>query len=759
MSQSANTADVTRRSSSPSSPRRRRRRNSSNTTFRSAEQKGPFAFSTAAAVAASPADSAESSDESDQRQIAEARAILACTDSTSANELPSSLQLSSSSSTHDRDLANVQLTAPLLNSHPVSSDLIGEKNTNTTTGSNSFETKGTETVDKRPLSPMSSKTVVRAVTKTATAAASPKKSTADREMLKLPEPQSTSVLSYIVRPFTTMLAASASVFFWHPLSVVSMIGPQRMRLLAQRRLPSTQAEDDNQIGPNSLYDGFRYAHRRAARVALDGKDGDSDSNDEFLDDDTVDFKEQRRRVKEALGDVERRIASLERRRDRLLDRLENLDDDDTPPATASVVASEPGLPRGLPMDQLQGHSLSSSEDARSSAKTTRRRQRTSSETVPTCRHTLTGHDGIVTCIDLDFTTGRVVSGSSDRTVRVWDGNIGECEHILSDHSGSIYCLQLEGEQLITGSQDRTIRQWDLSKLNAKNERSSHRRSRRGTKETDTTQLETEEQEDTEAVAADNANANDTEEQMANDNVADGKSHRRHRKNKIIQDTLLAEEPANDSCLVNTLTGHTDAVTCLHFDANCLVSGSADRTLRQWDLATGTCVLHMDAWWAAHGARPPPSNAYASSSDSFVGALQFWQYALCSGTADGIIRMWDLRTGQTHRTLSGHAGPVNCLQFDQRSVVSGGQDGTIKIWDLRTGEVFDTVNFERPVTSLQFDDAKVLCTAGDSEVKIYHRANFQRSAFRAHREPVSCVRFAGRRVVTGGNDDVVKVWRT
>jgi division protein 1 len=153
-----------------------------------------------------------------------------------------------------------------------------------------------------------------------------------------------------------------------------------------------------------------------------------------------------------------------------------------------------------------------------------------------------------------------------------------------------------------------------------------------------------------------------------------------------------------------------------------VTGSADRTMRQWDIETGSCLLYIDVGWSALRGRPSLSGVFNTLNEPFVGALQFWDYALCSGTADGIIRMWDLRTGQTHRALSGHTGPINCLQFDQFNVISGSQDGTIRIWDLRSGETFDTIHFERPVTSLQFDDTKILCAAGDNEVKVSNISN-------------------------------------
>ena len=38
----------------------------------------------------------------------------------------------------------------------------------------------------------------------------------------------------------------------------------------------------------------------------------------------------------------------------------------------------------------------------------------------------------------------------------------------------------------------------------------------------------------------------------------------------------------------------------------------------------------------------------------------------------------VRTGQAHRTLMGHTGPVTCLQFDEHHIVSGSLDKTIRV---------------------------------------------------------------------------------
>jgi division protein 1 len=91
-----------------------------------------------------------------------------------------------------------------------------------------------------------------------------------------------------------------------------------------------------------------------------------------------------------------------------------------------------------------------------------------------------------------------------------------------------------------------------------------------------------------------------------------------------------------------------------------VTGASDKTLRQWDLTTGQCVMTMDILWAiSHpptgnvlspansqfpGAFAIPTSPYADGTreiyEDFVGGLQFWGYGLVSGSGDGAVRMWD-----------------------------------------------------------------------------------------------------------------------
>jgi WD40 repeat protein len=59
--------------------------------------------------------------------------------------------------------------------------------------------------------------------------------------------------------------------------------------------------------------------------------------------------------------------------------------------------------------------------------------------------------------------------------------------------------------------------------------------------------------------------------------------------------------------------------------------------------------------------------------------------VASGGADGVIRLWNISTGELFGEMPGHAGPVLCLDFspDNRQVASGGFDGSLRIWDVAT----------------------------------------------------------------------------
>ena len=78
--------------------------------------------------------------------------------------------------------------------------------------------------------------------------------------------------------------------------------------------------------------------------------------------------------------------------------------------------------------------------------------------------TLEGHTGIVRCV-IQLTDGRVVSGSYDNTLRIWDTISGSCLMTLEGHIAGIFCVtQLTDGRLVSGSGDNTIRIWNIMSL-------------------------------------------------------------------------------------------------------------------------------------------------------------------------------------------------------------------------------------------------------------------------------------------------------
>jgi WD40 repeat protein len=79
---------------------------------------------------------------------------------------------------------------------------------------------------------------------------------------------------------------------------------------------------------------------------------------------------------------------------------------------------------------------------------------------------LKGHTGPITCLEYSplARVRRLASGSTDKTVIVWDADKNKAMHTLKGHTGEVRCLSYKaGQLLLTGGADRTVRMWDAER--------------------------------------------------------------------------------------------------------------------------------------------------------------------------------------------------------------------------------------------------------------------------------------------------------
>ena len=72
-----------------------------------------------------------------------------------------------------------------------------------------------------------------------------------------------------------------------------------------------------------------------------------------------------------------------------------------------------------------------------------------------------GHAGSVTSVALALDGKRALSGSHDRTVRLWD--VGGGLDDLEGHQGAVYSVAFsaDGQRALSGGNDRAVRLWDV----------------------------------------------------------------------------------------------------------------------------------------------------------------------------------------------------------------------------------------------------------------------------------------------------------
>jgi WD40 repeat protein len=79
-----------------------------------------------------------------------------------------------------------------------------------------------------------------------------------------------------------------------------------------------------------------------------------------------------------------------------------------------------------------------------------------------------GHTGeVYTLAFSPDTDGRwVASGGEDSAVKIWDSHTGKLIHSFRGHEGLVCCLAFspDGQRLVSGSRDKTVKVWDMTQL-------------------------------------------------------------------------------------------------------------------------------------------------------------------------------------------------------------------------------------------------------------------------------------------------------
>jgi len=165
----------------------------------------------------------------------------------------------------------------------------------------------------------------------------------------------------------------------------------------------------------------------------------------------------------------------------------------------------------------------------------------------------TGHTNMVLSVAFSPEGQRIVSGSSDRTIRVWSTTMGETvAGPFTGHTGTVRSVAFspDGHRIISGSEDRTIRVWNA-----------------------TTE---------EIVAGPFTGHTDSVSSVAflpyGERIVSGSE----------DGTIRVWNATTGETVAGPFTGHTDLVYSVAFspDGQRIVSGSQDRTIRVWNVSTG-----------------------------------------------------------------------------------------------------------------------------------------------------------------------------
>lgn len=328
---------------------------------------------------------------------------------------------------------------------------------------------------------------------------------------------------------------------------------------------------------------------------------------------------------------------------------------------------------------------------------------------------------VITC--LQFDDDKILTGSDDTFIHVYDTRTGKLRKRLEGHEGGVWALQYEGNVLVSGSTDRSVRVWDIEKGLCTQVFHGH------TSTVRCLQI---------LMPVEVGKLVNGKPRMVPEKplIITGSRDSQLRVWKLPEQGarryIQTGPPANDAdCpyFIRTLTGHTHSVRAIAAHQDTLVSGSYDCSVRVWKISTGetlhslrghgqkvySVVLDHERRRCISGSMDNTVKIWSLETgaclftleghSSLVGLLDLRDGRLVSAAADSTLRIWDPEDGRCKNKLTAHTGAITCFQHDATKVISG-SDRTLKMWNVKTGECLkDLLTDLSGVWQVKFDDRR------------------------------------------------------
>jgi len=282
--------------------------------------------------------------------------------------------------------------------------------------------------------------------------------------------------------------------------------------------------------------------------------------------------------------------------------------------------------------------------------------------------TLEGHKGAVRC--LQFTDDTLVTGSSDKTIRVWELGTGRCVKTLQDNRW-VRCLQYDHDHQIlytTGMDSTQTKVWSVT---------------RGAV----------------VAALEVPKGFITCLQLVSPRLFTGSLDGAVR----IWDMMSGQH-------VDTVTTGHDSLRSLWVKDDLMVSAGTERQLLLWDLRAGA-------------SRSPIQVIEGATLGNYCVQFDPATSMVVSGSNE-CVAISDIRNPRPSPTLlRGHTDVVSCLQFSGKKLITGSMDRTVRLWDLNTLKCAHVLQgHDSWVWALQFDPDKIVTASGDMFVKLWDFRN-------------------------------------